>query len=229
MVLTKLIPCTSGVFSTHVFITQLCKRETISILSNQFKLPMIRFLKTPNIRSLFWRTSFGSSNAETGGFLCLSHHPVAIRLYFLDHFLHSLPFSPFPLWPMAFFKNTLPLIFRLINLMYSKTFISKPCPAHPCVCSPWMDGKREVSQKEGVWESLKLIKWSYSRRFNIKASFDSFPHSTVLFRKIKGYYFVYNVYWSPQDPVVTREDLVLMELLLNRELGSEREYINRQS
>ncbi|TYS15002.1 hypothetical protein FZC78_17055 [Rossellomorea vietnamensis] len=76
---------------------------------------------------------------------------------------------------------------------------------------------------------MKLTRWSYSRRFNIKASFDSFPHSTVLFRKIKGYYFVYNVYWSPDDPVVTRRELIEMELLLNRELGSEEEYINRRS
>ncbi|WP_421385390.1 hypothetical protein ACOJQI_04565 [Bacillus salacetis] len=78
-------------------------------------------------------------------------------------------------------------------------------------------------------DGLKLIKWSYSRRFNIKASFDSFPHSTVLFRRIKDYYFVYNVYWSTQDPIVVREDLVEMELLLNRELGSEKEYLNRGS
>ncbi|MGD7023178.1 hypothetical protein ACQCVK_11330 [Rossellomorea vietnamensis] len=76
---------------------------------------------------------------------------------------------------------------------------------------------------------MKLTRWSYSRRFNIKASFDSFPHSSVLFRKIKGYYFVYNVYWSPEDPVVTRTELIEMELLLNRELGSEEEYISRRS
>ncbi|RIW33236.1 hypothetical protein D3H55_11290 [Bacillus salacetis] len=76
---------------------------------------------------------------------------------------------------------------------------------------------------------MKLNKWSYSRRYNIKASFDRFPNSTVLFRRIKDYYFVYNVYWSTHDPIVGRRDLEEMELLLNRDLGSEREYINRRS
>ncbi|MGM0847196.1 MAG: hypothetical protein ACQEUT_19745 [Bacillota bacterium] len=76
---------------------------------------------------------------------------------------------------------------------------------------------------------MELIRWSYSKRFNIKASFDRFPNSTVLFRKIKGYYFVYNVFWSSADPIVTRSDLIEMELLLNRDLGSEDEYINRRS
>ncbi|WP_083802856.1 hypothetical protein [Bacillus sp. SG-1] len=76
---------------------------------------------------------------------------------------------------------------------------------------------------------MKLNKWSYSKRNNIKASFNSFPHSIVLFRRIKDYYFVYNVYWSTHDPIVSREHLVEMEILLNRELGTEQEYINRRS
>ncbi|WP_456272131.1 hypothetical protein [Bacillus sp. AK031] len=87
----------------------------------------------------------------------------------------------------------------------------------------------EMLSKKGASDGLKLEKWSYSRRFNIKATFDTLPHSTVLFRRIKDYYFIYNVYWSSQDPIVTRQDLEAMELLLNRELGSEEQYNRRKS
>jgi hypothetical protein len=89
-------------------------------------------------------------------------------------------------------------------------------------------GIKETNSYKGA-AYLKLIKWSYSRRYNIKASFDHFPHSMVLFRRIKDYYFIYNVYWSAQDPIVARRHLEEMELLLNRELGSEQQYINRRS
>lgn len=74
---------------------------------------------------------------------------------------------------------------------------------------------------------MKLKRWSYTRHYNIKALFDIFPASPVIFRKIKDYYFVYTVKWSPQDPVVHRTDLEEMELLLNRELGTYSHYANR--
>ncbi|CAM4002237.1 hypothetical protein [Mesobacillus thioparans] len=67
---------------------------------------------------------------------------------------------------------------------------------------------------------MKLTRWSYTKRYNIKAYFDIFPNSVVVFRKIKDYYFVYTVNWGMNDPVVTKSALEEMELLLNSEMGT---------
>ena len=75
---------------------------------------------------------------------------------------------------------------------------------------------------------MELIKWSYTKRNNIKALFDEYPNSLVVFRRIKNYYFVYNVQWSIKDPVVTKNALGEMELLLNQEIGTEKEYLQRK-
>ncbi len=76
---------------------------------------------------------------------------------------------------------------------------------------------------------MRLINWSYTRKYNIKAKFEEYPHSTVIFRMIKNYYFIYTVKWSPSDPPVPRIHLEQMERLLNRELGTEHEYLKRKS
>lgn len=75
---------------------------------------------------------------------------------------------------------------------------------------------------------MKLIKWSYKKRNNIKAQFDVFPYSLVLFRKIKNYYFVYTVQWSDKDPVITKTELEEMEIILNQEIGADKEYQQRK-
>jgi hypothetical protein len=75
---------------------------------------------------------------------------------------------------------------------------------------------------------MELTKWSYTKRYNIKAQFDVYPNSIVLFRKIKNYYFVYTVQWSINDTVVTKGVLEEMELLLNKELGTDEEYRQRK-
>jgi len=75
---------------------------------------------------------------------------------------------------------------------------------------------------------MKLTKWSYTKRYNIKALFDMYPNSLVLFRQIKNYYFVYSVQWSFKDPVVTKNALEEMELLLNQEIGTDKEYRQRK-
>jgi hypothetical protein len=67
---------------------------------------------------------------------------------------------------------------------------------------------------------MKLTKWSYTKRYNIKAHFDDYPNSVVIFRQIKDYYFVYTVKWAISDPVVTKRSLEEMEWLLNTELGT---------
>lgn len=74
---------------------------------------------------------------------------------------------------------------------------------------------------------LKLLKWSYTKKYNIKAYFDLFPNSPVIFRQIKNYYFVYTVKWDDHDPIVKRTDLEEMEILLNTELDTYSFYLNR--
>ncbi|MBM7691019.1 hypothetical protein JOC77_000422 [Peribacillus deserti] len=76
---------------------------------------------------------------------------------------------------------------------------------------------------------MKMLKWSYSKRNHIRASFDSYPNTLIIFRRIKGFYFAYTMDWSAVDPAVSKADLERMELLLNRELGSEDEYLARKS
>jgi len=75
---------------------------------------------------------------------------------------------------------------------------------------------------------MELIKWSYTKRYNIKAQFNNYPHSLVVFRRIKNYYFVYTVQWSMMDPAVTKCALEEMEWLINRELGTEEDYRQRK-
>lgn len=75
---------------------------------------------------------------------------------------------------------------------------------------------------------MKLTKWSYTKRYNIKALFDMYPNSLVIFRQIKNYYFVYTVQWSFKDPVVTKNALEEMEILLNQEIGTDKEYRQRK-
>ena len=75
---------------------------------------------------------------------------------------------------------------------------------------------------------MNLTKWSYTKRYNIKAEFDVFPNSVVIFRQIKDYYFVYTVNWSLSDPVVSKTVLGEMEWLLNKELGTLENYSLRK-
>lgn len=74
---------------------------------------------------------------------------------------------------------------------------------------------------------MELLEWSYTKHQNIKARFEPFVHSDVLFRQIKDYYFVYTIRWSDLDPVVEREHLEEMEILINCELGTEHSYFKR--
>ncbi|MGG3915191.1 hypothetical protein [Rossellomorea vietnamensis] len=75
---------------------------------------------------------------------------------------------------------------------------------------------------------MKLTKWGYTRFNSIKAEFDHFPHSLVILKKIRNYYFVNKVHWSHLDPVVERQHLEQMELLVNREMDLEENYIRRR-
>ncbi|MES1039638.1 MULTISPECIES: hypothetical protein [Peribacillus] len=75
---------------------------------------------------------------------------------------------------------------------------------------------------------MQLVKWSYMRRYNIKAIFDQFPNSPVIFRKIREYYFVYTIHWTAADGPIGIKELEEMEQLLNRELGTELQYLYRK-
>ncbi|WML47944.1 hypothetical protein RCG23_21965 [Neobacillus sp. PS3-34] len=76
---------------------------------------------------------------------------------------------------------------------------------------------------------MLLLRWSYTKKYNIKGIFDNFPSSPVIFRQIKDYYFVYRVHWDANDPPVGRSDLEQMELLLNEELGTIDFYLQRKN
>ncbi|KON68033.1 hypothetical protein AKG34_03845 [Peribacillus butanolivorans] len=75
---------------------------------------------------------------------------------------------------------------------------------------------------------MQLVKWAYMRRYNIKVIFDQFPNSPVIFRKIKDYYFIYTIQWTAADAPVGTKELEEMEQLLNRELGTELQYLYRR-
>ncbi|WP_347941549.1 hypothetical protein AAEY33_05680 [Peribacillus simplex] len=66
------------------------------------------------------------------------------------------------------------------------------------------------------------------RRYNIRAIFDQFPNSPVIFRKIRDYYFVYTINWTVADAPIGIKELEEMEQLLNRELGTELQYLYRK-
>jgi hypothetical protein len=76
---------------------------------------------------------------------------------------------------------------------------------------------------------MQLLDWSYTKKYSIKAVFQPFSHSTVIFRQIKDYYFVYTVHWSSRDPIVTRNDLETMEILMNKALGTDQAYFRRSA
>ncbi|MGE7768539.1 hypothetical protein [Peribacillus sp. NPDC096540] len=75
---------------------------------------------------------------------------------------------------------------------------------------------------------MQLVKWNYMRHYNIKAIFDQFPNSPVIFRKIRDYYFIYTIQWTAADAPVGTKELEEMEKLLNRELGTELQYLYRR-
>lgn len=75
---------------------------------------------------------------------------------------------------------------------------------------------------------MELVSWSYYWRNKVKALFDKYPNSPVTFRRVANYYFTHSVDWSAEDPIVSKSDLQQMELLLNRALGYETEYLNRK-
>ncbi|HSI66286.1 MAG TPA: hypothetical protein VK947_02655 [Planococcus sp. (in: firmicutes)] len=75
---------------------------------------------------------------------------------------------------------------------------------------------------------MKLIQWSYAKRYNIKAIYDDFPHVVVLFRQIGGYYFIFSMKGLTPEHIPNRRDYVKMEYLLNKDLGLLEAYKQRK-
>ncbi|MFS0576407.1 hypothetical protein AB1K83_12280 [Sporosarcina sp. 179-K 3D1 HS] len=75
---------------------------------------------------------------------------------------------------------------------------------------------------------MKLIHWAYTRKYQIKAVFDTFPTTVVLFRKISDYYFIFSMSGVDETLLPTRKDYVRMEYLLNKELGTLQAYKRRK-
>lgn len=75
---------------------------------------------------------------------------------------------------------------------------------------------------------MRLLSYSYLKKGKMKAIYDRFSDSLVIFCKINGYYFVYYVRWSENDPIVVTQDLVEMEYLLNEEMDTLDIYLNRK-
>ncbi|QHJ71230.1 hypothetical protein [Planococcus halotolerans] len=75
---------------------------------------------------------------------------------------------------------------------------------------------------------MKIVNWSYAKRYNIKAIFDEFPHVVVWFRQIGGYYFIFTMKGLTPEHIPTRRDYVKMEYLLNKDLGMLEAYKERK-
>jgi len=76
---------------------------------------------------------------------------------------------------------------------------------------------------------LKLVQWSYTKKYQVKAIFDKFPEMIIIFRTIGSYYFVFTTKGTGSDVFPTRKDYVEMELLLNEEMQTLPYYISRKS
>jgi hypothetical protein len=74
---------------------------------------------------------------------------------------------------------------------------------------------------------MDIIKWGYMRRGQRKAVFDKYPNTTVIFRRVRGYFLVYSIGWDEKDGVIERDDISKMEVLLNKELGLHENYSER--
>ncbi|MCM2676804.1 hypothetical protein [Alkalicoccobacillus plakortidis] len=75
---------------------------------------------------------------------------------------------------------------------------------------------------------MRLLSYSYLKKGKMKAIYDRFSDSQVIFCKINGYYFVYYVRWSENDPIVVTQDLIEMEYLLNEEMDTLDIYLTRK-
>lgn len=76
---------------------------------------------------------------------------------------------------------------------------------------------------------MNLLHWSYTKKYQIKAIFDSYPDMMIIFRSVGHYYFVFTTSGIVSVPSPSRKDYVEMELLINLELDKLTSYLNRKN
>ncbi|WJY28255.1 MULTISPECIES: hypothetical protein [Sporosarcina] len=76
---------------------------------------------------------------------------------------------------------------------------------------------------------MKIIHWSYTRKYQIKGIFDLFPDAVVIFRQINGYYFIRSIRGLEPTYLPERKHYVQMEYCINKELGTLAAYQNRRA
>lgn len=76
---------------------------------------------------------------------------------------------------------------------------------------------------------MKIIHWSYTRKYQVKGVFDAFPDTVVVFRQINGYYFISTMKGLNPLELPNRKHYVQMEYLINKELGTLPAYKKRRA
>lgn len=76
---------------------------------------------------------------------------------------------------------------------------------------------------------MNLLHWIYTRNYQIKAVFDTYPDMLIIFRTVGHYYFIYTTRGRVSVPSPSRKDYVEMELLLNLELEKLTAYLNKKN
>ncbi|MDG5470425.1 hypothetical protein P6709_01610 [Jeotgalibacillus sp. ET6] len=76
---------------------------------------------------------------------------------------------------------------------------------------------------------MNLVRWTFAGRGKIRAYFDDFPASTVVLSKIRSYYFIRHVKWDETDPIVDKNALTQMEMIINREMETLDAYNQRRN
>lgn len=76
---------------------------------------------------------------------------------------------------------------------------------------------------------MKLVRWSYMRRNQVKGLFDCFPEAVIIFKRIKNYYFIHSAEWTGSPQLIAKQQMEEMEYLLNKEMGFLRGYLKRKS
>lgn len=75
---------------------------------------------------------------------------------------------------------------------------------------------------------MKLLHWEYTKKFQVKGTFDQFPSAVVIFRQVKNYYFIYTMSGIDESLIPSRKEYVQMEYLLNKEFGTLQAYRERR-
>jgi len=76
---------------------------------------------------------------------------------------------------------------------------------------------------------MRILHWSYTRKYQVKTVFDLFPDTVVIFRQIHGYYFIRSMKGLDPSSLPERKHYVQMEYCINKELGTLSAYKSRKA